>query len=211
MDVEELLSRCRAGDRGAENELIAIYLEKIARYADHRIGPDFVRRFDGEDVAQSVLKSAALGMRTGGIEVEDERMFWGLLVVMTKHKINRRVRYWRRQRRDIRREERVPEQAALPEEILRDLVQEPNEQDAEEATKLLNALLVRLESERVANPPSYREVLMARLNGDSYETICDRCEKQYGRPVSTKTIQRRMDVIREIFEQCVEDEKESED
>jgi len=104
MTNEDLLQRCQRGDRQAENELIADYFLKLAETAQRRISGKFQGKFDGEDIAVSVLKSVALRMRSGKLEVEDEKRFWALLVAVMKNKVHRQIEYWTAQGRDVHRE-----------------------------------------------------------------------------------------------------------
>lgn len=188
MSVDELLERCRMGDREAENELVATYLTRIARFAEQRISAKFKARVDGDDIAQSVLKSAALRFRSGQLEAEDERTFWGLLVSITINKVNRRIQFEKRLKRRVDLEV-SPDGSLFSWEHLQIMCRESTVEDQAEFIELLERVFDRIKTLEAKNPPSHEEVLLARLNGDDYADISQR----FG--TSTKTIKRRLDDI----------------
>jgi DNA-directed RNA polymerase specialized sigma24 family protein len=211
MTIEDLLQRCQRGDRQAENELIADYFLKLAETAQRRISGKFQGKFDGEDIAVSVLKSVALRMRSGKLEVEDEKRFWALLVAVMKNKVHRQIEYWTALGRDVHREKADSndgEDDSLPMVVLEGLSREPTPEDAVATSEFLESLFKKLDEltlERFSEP-SCSEVLSARLEGKEYSEICVEVEKKYGRRISTKSIYHRMKATEEVLETFVPDE-----
>ena len=205
MTIEDLLQRCQRGDRQAENELIADYFLKLAETAQRRISGKFQGKFDGEDIAVSVLKSVALRMRSGKLEVEDEKRFWALLVAVMKNKVHRQIEYWTALGRDVHREKADSndgEDDSLSMVVLEGLSREPTPEDAVATSEFLESLFKKLDEltlERFSEP-SCSEVLSARLEGKEYTEICVEVEKKYGRRISTKSIYHRMKATEEVLE-----------
>lgn len=210
MLVDELLARCRSGDREAENELIAIYFGKLAEKAHQRIGEKYRGKFDGEDIAISVLKSVALRMRSGKIEIEDEKRFWALLMAVMKNKVHRQIEFWTALGRDVHREtpsETEGESSSLPLVVLEGMSREPTPEEAVATSELIERLMAKLDEMTASRfqEPSCREVLFARLEGKEYSEICDDVERKYGRRISTKSIYLRMKATEEVLGEFMHD------
>ena len=210
MLVDELLARCQSGDRQAENELIAIYFGKLADKAQQKIGQNYQGKFDGEDIAISVLKSVALRMRSGKVEIEDEKRFWALLLAVMKNKVHRQIEFWTALGRDVHREtagQSEGESESLPLVVLEGLSREPTPEEAVATSELIEKLMAKLDeltSDRFSEP-SCKEVLLARLDGKEYSEICDDVEKKYGRKISTKAIYNRMKATEEVLGEFMKD------
>lgn len=204
MLVNDLLARCQAGDHQAENELIAIYFGKLADRAQHKIGEKYQGKFDGEDIAVSVLKSVALRMRSGKVEIEDEKRFWALLMAVMKNKVHRQIEYWNALGRNVHREaagESESDDGSLPLIVLEGMSREPSPEEAAATSELIGGLLEKLDEltlERFRDP-SCKEVLLARLEGKEYAEICEEVEQKYGRRISTKSIYFRMKATEEAL------------
>lgn len=209
VNVQDLLHRCKLGDHLAENELIASYFKKLAELAQRKIGEKFQGKFDGEDIAISVLKSVALRMRSGKLEIEDEKRFWGLLLAVMKNKVHRQIEYWTALGRTVHRENQESSQgddASLPMVILEGMSREPTPEEAVATNELLQHLLMKLDDLTIDrySEPSCKEVLLARLEGKEYSEICDDIERKYGRRISTKSIYYRMKATEEALASFLE-------
>ncbi|MFN7736659.1 MAG: RNA polymerase sigma factor [Pirellula sp.] len=204
MGVDDLLNRCQTGDRHAENELISHYFGRLADQAQRKIGDQFQGKFDGEDIAISVLKSVALRMRSGKVEIEDEKRFWALLMAVMKNKVHRQIEYWTALGRDVHREkngDREGEEDSLPLVVLEGMSREPTPEEAVATSELIEGLLAKLDELTLDrySEPSCKEVLLARLEGKEYAEICDDAERKYGRKLSTKSIYHRMKATEEAL------------
>ena len=210
MLVDELLARCQSGDRQAENELIAIYFGKLADKAQQKIGQNYQGKFDGEDIAISVLKSVALRMRSGKVEIDDEKRFWALLLAVMKNKVHRQIEFWTALGRDVHREtagHSEGESDSLPLVVLEGLSREPTPEEAVATAELIEKLMAKLDemtTDRFSEP-SCKEVLLARLDGKEYSEICDDVEKNFGRRISTKAIYNRMKATEEVLGEFMKD------
>jgi|688.fasta_scaffold00597_31 RNA polymerase sigma-70 factor (ECF subfamily) len=201
MDIKNLLDRCREGDQAAEQELVCYYISRVTGFAEKRISPLYRRRFDGDDVANSVMKSLILRIRKGIVDSDDEWQLWCLLLLMTKRKVNRRVREAQQAKRDIRREL----QPAVSEDVsgveLAEIVEScSTDESYDESAYLLEQAILHLEktqSDKIN--PGHREVLELSMQGLPYAEICENLEKRVGKMVTLKTIQRRMRDIREAL------------
>lgn len=106
----ELLSRVRAGDPAAAEELVRTYETAVrvavrARLTDAALR----RRLDASDICQSVLCSFFARAAAGQFDLEEPAQLVALLVRMAKHKLSDQVRHHRRDCRDVRRTEAVPD------------------------------------------------------------------------------------------------------
>lgn len=211
MNVDDLLLQCKLGNRRAENELISSYFRRLAEIAQRKIGDKFRGKFDGEDIAISVLKSVALRMRSGKVEVEDEKRFWALLMAVMKNKVHRQIEYWTALGRNVNRESSESSQSddeSLPFMIIEGMSKEPTPEEAVATSELLQGLLQKLDEltlERYCEP-SCKEVLLARLEGKEYSEICDDIERKYGRRISTKSIYHRMKATEEALASFFQDD-----
>lgn len=138
------------------------------------------------------------------IDCEDEWKLWSLLLLMTKRKVNRRVREAQQAKRDIRREF-LP---AVSEDVsgieLADIVENSDNESYDESALLLEKALLYIESNQAkATAPSHREVLELTMRGMPYSEICETLKQRVGKEISLKMIQRKMRDIREAVLEVV--------
>jgi RNA polymerase sigma-70 factor (ECF subfamily) len=100
----DLVARLRRGEQDAARQLFARFAHRLVGLARTRLDQRVKRKLDAEDVVQSVFKSFFLRFREGQFELENWQGLWGLLVVITLRKCGRKVKFFREQRRDERRE-----------------------------------------------------------------------------------------------------------
>jgi len=144
---EQLLAAYRDGDQAAAQVLFERYYVRLVRLARERMGA--LRGVEeSADVAQSVFESVFLRGRACQIEIGPNDSLWPLLVTITINKIRNRIKYWSREKRDLRRE--VPlqgndplETGPLPEDATRlsDLVQQLLEPFSPRRRKIIEHLL----------------------------------------------------------------------
>jgi RNA polymerase sigma-70 factor (ECF subfamily) len=108
MPVLELLDSFRRDQNPAASELYRRYHQRLLELARRRLDARTKRKEDPEDVVQSVFRSFFRRHSRGELVVQDEDRLFRLLVAITVHKCAKRVRYFRRARRDVKREAHLP-------------------------------------------------------------------------------------------------------
>src|SRR5262245_45818564 len=102
--LSELLARVRGGGPAAVSELVLLYETTIGVAVRARLtDPTLRRQFDSMDVCQSVFLSFYVRASAGQFDLGNPEDLVGLLVRMALNKLASRVRYHRRERRDVRR------------------------------------------------------------------------------------------------------------
>lgn len=112
-EYTEFISRVRAGDEQAAEELVRRYESEIrveVRVWLRMHHPQLRRVFDSMDICQSVLASFFVRAAVGDFDLEEPRQLVQLLIGMARNKLLEQVRHHHRQRRDVRRV--VPSEAA---------------------------------------------------------------------------------------------------
>jgi RNA polymerase sigma-70 factor (ECF subfamily) len=105
-EFAEFIRRIRAGDDQAARELVERYEPVIRRQVRVRLrDPRLARRFDWNDVCQSVMASFFVRAAAGQFDLEQPDQLLRLLVVMARNKVAQQVRRHQADRRDYRRSE----------------------------------------------------------------------------------------------------------
>jgi len=97
-----LLRRCRLGDDAAAAALYERYADRLLGLVRAQCSPDLSRRFDAEDIVQSVFRAFFHRARQGYYEVPPGEELWGLLLVLALNKIRSRAAFHRSPKRDVR-------------------------------------------------------------------------------------------------------------
>ena len=101
------------GEPGFEQELVDRYTARLLALARREL-PDRVRqRVDPEDLVQSVYRSFFQRLSEGRFSFADSGDLWRLLAAMTFQRVRKAVRFHQQQRRDVRREQRLPRNRRL--------------------------------------------------------------------------------------------------
>ena len=105
-EFTEFISRVRAGDERAAEELVRRYEPEIRmdvrawlRFRDPRLR----RVFDSTDICQSVLARFFVGAAVGDFDLDEPSQLIRLLVGMARNRLSEEVKHHHRQRRDVRR------------------------------------------------------------------------------------------------------------
>lgn len=195
-EVDRILALLEQGDSSAADELFSRFAAQLCRLVHAKLGWRYRRKFDAEDVAQSIFKSFL------GLQVRKELSFenwdalWGLLSLIAIRKCGHRVEYLRAACRDVAREHSV---------ILGDVDAERSRADLEalsrEPTPSAAAMLSE-SLERLMEPLDERERLIVTLALQGFEPvdISDRVSR------STRTVQRVLEKVRNQLERSVEDD-----
>lgn len=83
------------------------YSKRLAALADGHLSQKLKSRVDGEDIAQSALRTFFRRSAEGQFKIDDSTHLWNLLVSITLNKVRHRARFHQAEGRDVRREETV--------------------------------------------------------------------------------------------------------
>jgi RNA polymerase sigma-70 factor (ECF subfamily) len=170
-----LLRRCHQGDDDAAAALYGRYADRLIGLVKGQCARDLARRFDAEDIVQSVFRAFFHRARQGFYAVAPGEELWGLLLVMALNKMRSRAAFHRSPRRDVR--------LTLGGEGLE---REPDP-DREEAVTVLRMVV----EETLAGLPAPCEAIVKlRMDGHEIAAIAD----QTGR--SKRTVERVLQEFR---------------
>lgn len=96
-----LLRRFQGGEADAATEIYVRYAKRLHALARKQTGADLARRFDAEDIVQSVFRTFFRRAAAGYYEVPAGEELWRLLLVLSLHKVRDRAVYHRAQKRDV--------------------------------------------------------------------------------------------------------------
>ena len=96
-----LVRRFRAGEEDAATKLYKRYAERLHRLAQRNTALDLSRRFDAEDVVQSVFRTFFRRVRTGLYDLPAGDELWRLLLVISLNKIRTLAIHHRAQKRSV--------------------------------------------------------------------------------------------------------------
>lgn len=96
-----LIRRFRAGEDDAATQLYKRYAKRLHRLAQRNTGADLARRFDADDVVQSVFRTFFRRVRTGLYDLPDGDELWRLLLVISLNKIRALAIHHRAQKRSV--------------------------------------------------------------------------------------------------------------
>jgi len=155
--MESVVQRWRDGDEGAAEVIYLRYADRLWKLARTQIGQRLGRRFDAEDVVQSVFRTFFRRTRNDEFAVDQSVALWHLLVKITINKVRRKAKFHKAAIRDIAREIHAPGDELLP-ETLADL---PEAESSVALLDELDDLLARLKD---------REVEIVRLCLEGFST-----------------------------------------
>lgn len=185
-EVDRILHQLRDGDATAAEELFSRFSGQLCRLVQSNLGWRYSRKFDPEDIAQSVFKSFI------GMQARQDMTFanwdalWGLLSLIAVRKCGHRVDYLRAACRDVAREQSViidRDDVDRSRTELEALSREPSPSQAAMLSEALEELLGPLDERD-------RQIATLALQGYSTAEISERIAR------STRTVQRVLDRIR---------------
>jgi RNA polymerase sigma-70 factor (ECF subfamily) len=100
----ELMTRLRAGEDTAANEVFQRFARRLHGLAQRHLDSALRHKVDAEDVVQSAYKSFFLRYGAGTLEVNDWNNLWGLLTLIALRKCADRAEHYRAERRAVSRE-----------------------------------------------------------------------------------------------------------
>jgi RNA polymerase sigma-70 factor (ECF subfamily) len=158
------LQRVLAGESGFEAEVVQRYSVRLLDLASREL-PDRVRgRVDPEDLVQSVYRSFFKRLNEGRFSFNDSSDLWRLLAAMTFQRVTKAVRYHQQQRRDVRRERRLPPGPDSQSDDPAIIERQPGPEDLVVLVDSLERLLDQL-------PETYRDIAVLHLQGVPIDEI----------------------------------------
>ena len=172
-----LPQRSREGDSHAAEELFARYAQRLVRVAQRQLSNKLAGRIDGEDVAQSALRTFFRREALGEFQIDSSSHLWRLLVKLTVTKARTAARRHTAAMRDVSAE--IPD-AATP--VSKAIVREPHPDEAAALVDQVDALLQGL-------PELHGKVLRMRLEGQTVTGLAAELK------VSRQTVYRVLQVL----------------
>ena len=168
--MSDFLAHILSAEPGFEREVVDRYTRRLLEFARRKLPNRLRRRVDPEDIVQSVYRSFFHRLNEGQFTFQESLDVWRLLAAMTFHKARNAVKFHERERRDVRRDlPLVPDGDSSnpnPEAI----ADTPGSDDLEILYECLDKLLAKL-------PSNYREIVVARLQGESIEQIAQKVKR----------------------------------
>src|SRR3954447_4728740 len=96
-----LVRRFRAGEQDAATALYKRYAERFQRLAQRNTALDLTRRFDADDVVQSVFRTFFRRVQSGLYDLPAGDELWRLLLVISLNKIRTLAVFHRAQKRSV--------------------------------------------------------------------------------------------------------------
>ena len=112
MPSVELVRRLQAGEQDALEELCLRYLPRIRTIVRQRLGPQIRRKVDSVEVVHDALLQG-FKQNLKSFEFRDEGALLRYLCRIAENEIRDRAEYWARQKRDAKREVKLPSKASL--------------------------------------------------------------------------------------------------
>jgi RNA polymerase sigma-70 factor (ECF subfamily) len=170
-----LLQRVRDGDESAAAKLFDRYAARLRALAEKYCRNGFTRRFDADDIVQSVFRVLFTGIRQSGYAVPPDGEIWGLLTVLALNKVRGQVEHHRAAKRDVQRTAGADE-----------LGEQPDLDDTGSAA----LLRLVLEEQLAAVPESNRDIVRLRMEGYELKEIAERVGR------SRRTVERVLQEFR---------------
>lgn len=157
----QLLQRWRDGDAAVAQEIHDRLSPELRALALQGVGPAFQRRFDADDVLQSVFRTLFRRVRSGEIVGDQSRAIRGLLAQILRRKLAKQVRHHCAQQRSVRAEAWI-----TPEDLSERLAYRPDEQDLLAIAEEIDRILTLFE-------PDEATIFRNRLEGKTSATIAN--------------------------------------
>ncbi len=155
-----LIRKYRGGDEEAATSLYLRYARRLrALAAEYCTGP-FARRFDADDIVQSVFRTFFHGVRRRDYDAPPEGELWGLLMVLALNKVRNLVEFHKADKRNVEQTVSVVEGDC--ETVLA---------GDESAAAFLRMIL---DEQLAALPESNREIVQLRIEGHELNDIAER-------------------------------------
>ncbi len=144
----------------------------------------FGRRFDPEDVAQSVMGSFFVRLRDGQYNLEESGALWRLLVAMAANKVKERKRFHLADKRTIKAEDSTDADGSVYGVPLGRLLAAPSADDEAALRETLEGVMSKLS-------PAKRQIMHFHLRGSSIAEIAKEVD------CAERTVQRTLKQIQD--------------
>lgn len=190
------LCELREGDPDAASKLWDYFCHRLKAIARHKLSTNTRAAYDEEDAVQSAFFSFVDGVNKGSFpDLKDRNELWRLLLVMTSRKVAHRHRHELQDCRDVRR---VMQNLVFGEFAFSSTEnREPTPEFVVEFSDTYESLLKALNSEELM------QIATLKLEGYSDAEVAARID------CSRRTVQRRLEIIRRIWEKSLKGQKES--
>ncbi|WP_182865311.1 RNA polymerase sigma factor [Rhodopirellula sp. JC639] len=173
-------SRLQRGEADAVRKLFDDYSRRLIYLAGKNIHPALLKRFDGEDIVQSVFRTFFRRHEAGGFQIQHSQQLWQLLATLTLRKTRSHARKHTADQRDAQAERAISDDMNM-------LSHQPSAEDALALWEEIDLVIEGL-------PPKTGEIIAMRLEGRSKSEIAG----QLG--VSRQTIHRILHLVQERLE-----------
>lgn len=193
-EVDQVIENLRGGDAAAADELFARFSGQLCRLVQSKLGWRYRRKFDAEDVAQSVFKSFIRLQATEDVSFDTWDALWGLLSLIAVRKCGHRLDYLRAACRDVAREHSVVLDAGDYDRSRADLQalsREPTPTHAAMLSEALQRLFGELDERD-------QRITTLALQGHSTAEISNEIKR------SERTVQRVLERVRDHLERAAE-------
>lgn len=163
------------GDESAMAQLFERYSRQLVQLAGENIHPALQKRFDGEDVVQSVFRTFFRRQQAGKFKIERAQQLWQLLVTITIFKTRSASRRHIAAKRNAKAEQLLPNDFEFA--------------DHDASIEDVAALLEELENVMKGVPELTGDIVASRLEGKSKTQIAN----ELG--VSRQTIHRLLKLV----------------
>ncbi|MCR9232034.1 MAG: sigma-70 family RNA polymerase sigma factor [bacterium] len=177
---EELIQRTRAGDRGAENELLEKCRAYISLVARAQIEGWMRTKFDASDLVQQTLLEAHQGLSRFEGETEAEWLGW-LRGILNHNTLDFARRYQGAAKRDVKREFSIDRAGQQPEASGQMRWDLPDQADTPSRILLNREQEIQVADAVSQLPPDYQEVIMLRnLQRLPFKEVAERMQRSPG-------------------------------
>ncbi|MCS7470528.1 sigma-70 family RNA polymerase sigma factor [Stieleria sp. ICT_E10.1] len=180
VDFAAFQSRLQRGETDAVRKLFDDYSRRLVCLAGKNIHPALLKRFDGEDIVQSVFRTFFRRHGAGGFQIEHSQQLWQLLATLTLCKTRSHARKHTADCRDAQAEHAISEDLTI-------LAREPSAEDALALWEEIDLVIEGL-------PPKTGEIIALRLEGRTKTEIAGQLS------VSRQTIHRILNLVLERLE-----------
>ena len=180
LKFQSFQKRLRDGESGAAKQLFDDYSRKLIKLAGDHIHPMLLKRFDGEDVVQSVFRSFFRRQEAGKFNIEHSQQLWQLLVTLTLCKTRTHARRHTFERRDAKVDHALADDGLI-------LDRQPSSEDALALWEEIDLVLEGL-------PDRAGEIISMRLEGKTRTEIASELH------LSRQSIHRIMKLIQQRLE-----------
>lgn len=181
-----LLRRLRTGSEDAATEIYVRYADRLLALTRANTSGDLARRFDAEDIVQSVFRTFFRRVNKGDYDVPDGEELWKLFLVMGLNKIRTVGAFHRAAKRDVRADTRG--------ELLTDAAAATGDENS------LNILRMVIDDVLATLTPAHRDIINMRIEGYEVEPIAERLGR------SKRSVERILQGFRETLSKQIRED-----